>query len=403
MGKDQVDPEIVTPVAPPPLLQRLLGSAALSGLLARLGARLARMTKKPLRLGGRVVAARHAQVRELLTRDQDFAIAPVNAVKIGEVNGGPFILGMDRSPVHKKEHDALYHALGAVDLDRLRDEAEAEIIALLAAVPRGQEIDAIGGYARPVAAATAQRLFGIRGPSDAMFMEVVRSIFAHTFLNPKNDAAIRNRAIRAGSYMGKWFADEIARRRASGELGGDMMAMLIRQAELNDDGIRRTLGGMLVGAIDTTASCVAKIVTTLGKDEELAAAMRADIGDPARMDGWCNEALRRWPHNPIVLRKAVRVADLDGRAVRKGDAVIAWTQAAMQDAEAFPEPSRLRPDRDPDSYLHIGYGIHPCAGRVVNFFQIPLLVAALLRRGPAEVGKIEWAGPFPHRMMVTLD
>lgn len=403
MAKDQLDPEILTPVAPPPLAQRLLGSAAVAGFAARVGARLARMTKTPFRLGGRVIAARHAHVRELLVRDQDFAIAPVNAVKIDEVNGGPFILGMDRSPVHRREYDALYHALGAVDLDRLRDEAEADIIARLAAVPRGGEIDAVGGYARPVAAATAQRLFGISGPNDAMFMEVVRSIFAHTFLNPKNDAAIRQRAIRAGSYMGKWFADEIARRRATGDLGTDMMGMLLRQAELNDDGVRRTLGGMLVGAIDTTASCVAKIVATLGKDRELAAAMRADLGDPAKMDGWCNEALRRWPHNPIVLRQAVRAADLEGRAVRKGDGMIAWTQAAMLDPEAFPEPGRLRPDREPDSYLHIGYGIHPCAGRVVNLFQIPLLVSGLLRRGPAKVGKIAWAGPFPHRMIVSLD
>ena len=199
MGKDQFDPEIVTPPAPPPLAQRLLGSPFVSGLLARLGARLARIGKKPLRFRGRVIAARHAHVRELLSRDQDFAIAPVNAVRINEVNGGPFILGMDRSTIHKKEHDALYQAFGAVDLVRLRDEAEADIIARLAAVPRGGEIDAVGGYARPLAAATAQRLFGVRGPNDAMFMEVARSIFAHAFLNTRNDAAIRRRAILAGS------------------------------------------------------------------------------------------------------------------------------------------------------------------------------------------------------------
>jgi cytochrome P450 len=399
----KVDPEIVTPVVPPAPARRLLAGATLSGLLARMGARLARMAKKPFRLGGRVVAARHAQVRELLTRDQDFAIAPVNAVRIDEVNGGPFILGMDRSPIHGKERDALYHALGAVELERLRDEAEAETIARLAAIPRGHEVDAIGDYARPVAATTAQRLFGISGPNDAMFMEVARSIFAHIFFNPANDPVIRGRAIRAGSYMGKWLAAEIAQRKASGELGGDMMAMLIRRAELDDDGIRRTLGGMLTASIDTTSASVARIVATLGRDRELAARMRRDAADPKRMEGWCNEVLRRWPHNPAVVRKAVRAADLDGRAVRKGDSVIAWTQAAMQDPEAFPEPRRLRPDRDPDAYLHLGYGIHPCAGRAVNSFQIPLLVAGLLRRGPAAVGKIEWAGPFPHRMMVTLD
>ena len=52
----------------------------------------------------------------------------------------------------------------------------------------------------------------------------------------------------------------------------------------------------------------------------------------------------------------------------------------MHDASVFPEPGRLRPDRDGAAYLHLGAGVHPCAGRPVNRFQIPLLVAGLVRR-----------------------
>ena len=78
------------------------------------------------------------------------------------------------------------------------------------------------------------------------------------------------------------------------------------------------------------------------------------------------------------------------------------SQAAMLDPDAFPEPKRLRPDRDPNLYLHLGHSIHPCSGRVVNQFQIPLLVGGLLRRGLAGVGSIEWASAFPHRMMARL-
>ncbi len=62
---------------------------------------------------------------------------------------------------------------------------------------------------------------------------------------------------------------------------------------------------MLVGSIDTTASSVAKIVAVIGRDKELAARVAADVEDEARLAGWCREALRRWPHNPIVLRQAV--------------------------------------------------------------------------------------------------
>src|SRR5688500_5181823 len=98
---------------------------------------------------------------------------------------------------------------------------------------------------------------------------------------------------------------------------------------------------MLVGSIDTTASAVAKIVKTLGSDRDLRARMRRDAGDIARLGGWCMEALRRWPHNPAMLRKAAADTRLGATPVKAGAAVLAWTQAAMLDASAFPEPAVL--------------------------------------------------------------
>jgi cytochrome P450 len=402
MGGETLDTSIVTPAGSPGLIARLLSGPTLPAFFARLGAKLARRKKKPFRLGKRVIAARHDHVRELLVRDLDFGIAAINKTKIEEVNGGPFILGMDRSSELELERRALYDALAAVDMVVLRAGVEMAIDTRLAPVGAAGKLDAVGDYARPIAALTAQRLFGITGPDDRMFMEVVRSVFAHTFLNLGNDEAIRVRAVKAGGYMQGWFADEIARRRKEGAPGTDLMGRLLEQGLLDNAGVRRTLGGMLVGSIDTTASCVAKIVWLAGRDDGLAAGLARDVDDLDRVHGWCNEALRRWPHNPIVLRHATGDTQLGGCDVKTGDAVIAWTQAAMQDASVFPKPGRLTPDRDGAAYLHLGGGVHPCAGRPVNRFQIPLLVAGLIRRGLLKVGRMGWAGPFPHRLPVTL-
>jgi cytochrome P450 len=396
MGNDQVDPDIVTPVEALPFPFRLITSAWLTGLVARLLA----WRRKPVKLGAIVMFPRHADCLTVLSRDEYFSLEPVYKAKLTAVNEGPFILGMDRSPIHSRERKALYDALNAVDLDWLKNEAEADLSSRLAAIPAGGEIDVVGGYARLVAAATSQRLFGINGSNDAMFMEVTRSIFGYSFGG--DDKKSRDRAVKAGHYMAKWFRDEIARRRATGTFGEDMMGRLMEQAELDDDGVRRTLGGMLVGSVDTTATCVAKIVKTLGKDGGLAAQVRSDVDDLERMDGWCNELLRRWPHNPFIPRKVIRETELGGRTLKPGQSAFAFTQAAMLDPDAFPEPAKLRPDRDPNLYMHLGHGIHPCAGRVVNRFQIPLLVAGLLRRGLAGVGPIKWAAAFPHRMMARL-
>jgi cytochrome P450 len=199
-----------------------------------------------------------------------------------------------------------------------------------------------------------------------------------------------------------WFSEEIARRRASGNMGNDFMSALLRGGMLDDDGVRRTLGGMLVGSIDTTASSVAKIVAVIARDHALARQIAQDVENEALLAGWCREALRRWPHNPILMRRAVTTTDIGGTQVRSGDTVVAWIQAAMLDASSFPEPMRLRPDRPPAAYLHFGGGLHPCAGRAVNSFQIPALVGALVKRGIEKVGPIGWAGPFPDHLVLSF-
>ncbi len=346
-----------------------------------------------------MLAARHRDVSEVLRRDLDFRIAPVNAARIEAVNG-PFVLGMDRSARLTAERRTLYSGLAAVDLVALVQASGTDADALIAAAGDGR-IDAVAGYARIVAGRTARRLFGMEGADEATFLEVARAIFAHTFLNLGGDRAIEARALKAAVLMRAWLSGEIARRRVAGVTGEDYMGALMRLTA-DDDLVRRTLGGMLVGSVDTTATAVARILVVMGRAPRLLLAATRDADDHPRLLGWCREALRRWPHNPIVLRKAADATVLNGVTVPAGGQVFAWTQAAMQDAAAFPEPDRMLPDRPAEAYFHFGGGLHPCAGRVVNDLQIPMLMSRLLGRGIVRVGKVRWAGPFPDRLPLQL-
>jgi cytochrome P450 len=386
--------DIVTPSGSTGILASLLSGPTVTALAARLGARFAARWGDPIRFGKKVVVARHANVMEVLQRDLEFLIAPDNETRIVEVNG-PFILGMDRGATLVRERSALYHSLAKVDLTRIRTQVEVQAKSLADA---GEEIDVVDGYARPIAAKTATELFGISGSNLQTFMDVARAIFNHVFLNLAGDEAVRQRALNAASLMEGWLNDEIRQRRKSQQLGDDMMGALMKAGSLDDDGVRRTLGGMLVGSIDTTASSVAKIIAMIGKDAALARSIKDDVNDDDRLAGWCREALRRWPHSPILLRRAAGSTALAGVEIRQGDQIFAWTQAAMLDAEVFPDPHYLRPDRPAGAYLHFGGGLHPCAGRVVNAFQIPALVGALVRRGIKSIGPMQWAGPFPSHL-----
>lgn len=367
------------------------------------GAKAALHVAPRLRFKKTAIFSRWQDVRDILDRDLDFLIAPVNAERIGRVNG-PFVLGMDRGATHLRERDALYKALRQCDLPRIGALAGEEAQKRLAAVEKDGVIDVVNGYARPVAAESAAALMGIAGPSPEERMRVARALFHECFLNLGNDAAVREKAVAAFADLKIWVEEEIAARRKSKKKKGadDMIARMIESGEADDDLIRRTVSGMFVGAIDTTATCVAQIVGQALSRPALLRGMMQDLDDPQRMRGWCWEALRFHPHNPVVLRHAARDTAVSGTKIEKGDTVVCLTLAAMHDPAVFSRPGEADPQRPPEHYLHFGGGMHPCAGRAVNGVQIPLLVARLLARAPAAAGKTVSDGPFPDHMPVRL-
>lgn len=384
---------IKTPLGGGGLFGKIARGRMIPGLVARLAAKVAR-GRKPLRLGKTVIAIRHDHVCEAFDRDLDFLIGPVNKQKIEEVSG-PFVLGMDRSPAHGAQRMMLYTALRDTSLEPIIEASTEYAEKLLE--DSGGTIDAVDDYARKVAARTASALFGISGPDDQLFLEATRSIFGHTFLNLGNDETIRQRAVLAGALIRQLFEVEIANR-AEPYGNPDLMDALLRAGASEDD-TRLILAGMLVGAIDTTTSSVARILCVLDRDDDIRAKFE---GATTREDQWglCLEALRRWPHNPIVLRQAADDTTLGGATIGKASRVVLFTHAAMLDKSTFPDHQLAVADRNRRAYFHFGGGLHPCSGIPINALQIPMLVSLLVERQYRTRGAINWAGPFPHNLNI---
>ena len=390
--------DFATPAGGGGAIALLLKARLLAWWAARVLAWLGRRIGHPLTLKGTVLVIRHADAREVLARDLDFHVGPVNGPRMDGI-GFHFVLGMDRSPELIAERGVLYQALGRVDMGALAARATADADARLAACDGA--IDVVEDYARQVAAGTASALFGIAPVDGARFRDAARAIFYHCFLNLAGDKAIEARGMAAATALTGWFDAEIARRIAANDFGDDMMGQLLR-AGASPDLTRRTLGGMLVGSIDTTASAVAKIITVLMRDPVMRAAATRNADERYLMYGWCQEALRRWAHVPMMGRQAAQDCALAGVPIKAGAKVILLSQAAMLDPDAFPAPTEMHPTRPNAGYLHFGAGLHPCAGRDVNQWQIPMLVGALLKRGPDAMGTMGWAGPFPAHLPLTL-
>ena len=407
-----------------------VGSAKKAAFSLANNARLLRALFWPLRrfkpilvVGRRVIVTRHTDVAEVLERDTDFTIAEVNAAAMDRVNG-PFILGMDRSPQYLRERSILEQCFHQGDADRIRSFVRSRATELVEAARPTGRIDVVGGLTRLVAIRVVADFFGVRGPDEATALRWMRTIFHETFLNVGSDPRVR----RAGEDSAAEFhayADElIAGRKAALDAGqdapDDFVTRLVRLqghegTHLADEGIRRNIGGVVVGAVETTSKAATHAVDQLlRRPRALAAARRAATeGDIDEVGRHVLEALRFNPINPVLARHAARPAVLAQgtrreRCIRPGLHVYAAILPAMFDPVAFDRPGRYRTDRPAPPYLHFGHGLHTCYGRRVNAIQLPEVLAPLLRlgnlrRARGEEGRILYDGPFPDRLVLEFD
>ncbi|MEP6915881.1 MAG: cytochrome P450, partial [Acidobacteriota bacterium] len=382
--------------------QRLLGPAVF-----RAGARAAVAWGTPIVVKRLALVSRWVDVRQVLERDLAYRIEPINGPNFHTI-GGAFVLGLDRGPQFARERRQMYEAVSRIDVAELRARICGEADQIIAdALGAGDRIDTAHGYAHPVAARTAAYLFGIIGPTEADLMRVCRALFHFSFLANPNDTRVTERARRAAEEMRGWIGDEIARRRRDRIRIDDVLGRLLDLQEesgapLDAETARRILVGLLVGAIDTTAPTVPRIVYVLASDPALLARVRRDVDDPIRMTGWCWEALRMWSPAPVLFRRTPAPTSLAGRAIPEGCKVAAFTQAAMFDPGVFPLPRQFDPGRPLESYMNFGGGLHPCAGRGVNGVQLPELVSRLLRHDIVSVGTPRFVGPFLDELVVTI-
>lgn len=390
----------------------------------RVSFRALRQFAPVLVVGKTAVVSRHADCVEVFRRDEDFTISELNAPVMDRVNG-PFILGMDRGAQYDRENGILERCVHPGDLDRIRELVRTTAGELIdAARPHGR-IDVVNGLARVTAARVIASYFGIRGPDEATLMRWMRSIFYETFMNVTRDPGVQKAGEASGAEFHAYVHQLIAERRAqvaggNGAAPDDFFTRLVRVASepetrLSDEGIIRNIGGVVVGALDTTSKATTHAVyELLRRPPILAGARQAALDGGGRaLTPFVLEALRFNPLNPALARKAARDTVIAAGTPREhrvpaGCLVYLAIGAAMFDADAFPEPDRFRTDRPESAYLHFGHGLHTCFGERVNVVQMPEVVSALvkldgLRLAPGPEGRIVYDGPFPDRLLVDFD
>lgn len=358
--------------------------------------------------GAVVLVARRAEVAEILSLPSVFSVA------LYKSKMGTFMLALDDSEVNYRDKAVMRAVLSWDDLPAVRDRAGAITDTALDA--GGGSLDVVASIARLVPLRIVQSYFGFSAPDE----DLLRWSYANQFdqfnnlpFDERADAeAIQAAAEHAREEMRSAFASLIPARLAAVEAGtdvpDDILTRLLRlhlpaATGFGMDRIVINVGGLLIGAIETTAEAVVNALAKILRDGAIHEAARAAArAGPSAFDGYVWEALRFAPIVPFMFRQ-VETDHVLGRGsacetcIQKGRTVLPLSFSAMFDADWVPDPERFDPNRPDHAYLHFGLGHHECLGRYVAGVMIPEIVRrVLLRDGLRADGPVEDGGtPFP--------
>jgi cytochrome P450 len=363
------------------------------------------------------LVAQFRDVEEILHREKVFSVSPYLPRMMGVI--GPFVLGQDITPRYDHDISVMRLVVRREDLPRVKgivSHHAAEIVSELFQGPG--PVDIVQTLTRKVPVRLADEYFGFSAPHDEQMMAWARACFREFFINLLDNPDIRAPAVAAGSEMRERIDALLAERCASGgDSRDDVLGRLLRLqraggvAGLDDDVVRRTLMGLVIGMVETTSqAAVQALLVLFSMPDALArAAAAAKADDDDALTDLVFEALRFRPINPMV----VRVAKEDYRLgagephetlIRKGTTVFALTWSAMFDPRVMDAPEQFRSDRPDYDYLHFATGLHACFGRYISRIQIPQILKPLLKlKQLRPTSAPQYDGTFPETLSVAGD
>lgn len=358
------------------------------------------------------LATNYADCSMILRRHQSFQ------VDLYKPKQGDYWMAQDETPVHEREKAVMRSLLDNEQLPLIR-KWTADTAAARLAAGKGQ-INATHGLARAVALSLVEEWFGMEDADRQKLFEwsywsQQDAFHNQPFDNRPDAAAVIEKRKRASFMMALYIARLVAKKTIEVKLGagGDRpVARLLRlyfsgglAPEFDIKRVIFNIGGLLIGAVETTNHCVVNALDELFRRRDvLARAQQAALDpDAGKADGFTLEALRFNPAFPYFFRTAHRdvllsSGTLHAAIVPNGTTVLAVTRSAMQDERTFADPTRFDETRAQGDAFTFGQGLHECLGRAIGQILICETVRQVLRLpgiGPAS--PIQYQGGAPEQ------
>ncbi len=282
---------------------------------------------------------------------------------------------------HRRMRRLTASPFSARRVERLRPRIE-EITAraLDALEPRAHEpLDLKSEFTFRVPMGVIGELYGVAESEYAQLGEMYAKLFSGTTEEGEH--------LRIYGALFQFFAEMVARKRASLDEHDDFTADLLRAREdgdsLSDTEVTITLLTVVAAGHETTVNLLNNVVRALLAHPDQFALLKAD---KVTWEQVVEETLRYDPPNNVMMfRFATEDVEVGGQTIRKGEALMTHYGAATRDRAEFgedPDPSVFEPQRNKGRHITFGYGPHICPGAPLSRLEAGIILPMLFERFP---------------------
>ena len=355
------------------------------------------------------------EANELVLGERHSTFLWGDALRALEPVDGPTALVLSDGDEHKRRRRLVQPAFATRRIDAAVPIIVDEVDRVLDALRPGEEVDLYDRYRSAVRRIVTRVLFGDalgrRADELGEILEPALRFISRppqlTYLGMPGSFAARRARRRADALVD----EEIARRRASGDHGSDILGMLLATG-LSDAELRDQVVSLIAAGYDTTSGAVAfailELLRTPGEWERVRAEVIEHLGDRAPtaddlrampyVAAVVNETLRLWPA-PFSGRTTTETFTYAGHEVRAGSTIVFSPFVTHRSSELWgDDAATFRPERwletEPAPYTFIPFGgaYRRCIGFALALTEIQTVVARLVQRTTlrlAEPGRVD--------------
>ena len=295
---------------------------------------------------------------------------------------GQVVNMMDR-PALIRVRALMLKAFGKPQVDQISPALRQAVTELLDEAEKAATLDFVDMVASRLPMRVLQIMLGVSEKYNREFFH-----FASAIVRASGAAAPTPEQLEIAEQsigrLNEIFMELIEERRANP--ADDLLSALVSARDnadrLSEDELLAACLIIIEAGAETTVHMLGVATREIALRPELQARVRTSVEEADKVA----VELLRYPGLVVCMtRVAAEDVDWDGAKVKTGDLVFLMNNTANMDADVFPDPEHIDPDRNNQASMAFGPGLHHCLGHLLARKELSEFLHATFKRFDVEV------------------